>query len=50
MRWNINSVTIVNDNCVGNQGKRGFDRAYGVWSARWRLTGRLSSTFAPTST
>ena len=30
VRWNINSVTIVNDNCVGNQGKRGFDRAYGV--------------------
>ena len=29
VRWNINSVTIVNDNCGGNQSKRGFDRAYG---------------------
>ena len=29
MRWNINSVTIVNDNCGGNQSKRGFGRAYG---------------------
>ena len=29
VRWNINSVTIVNDNCGGNQSKRGFGRAYG---------------------
>ena len=29
VRWNINSVTIVNDNSGGNQSKRGFDRAYG---------------------
>jgi acetolactate synthase-1/2/3 large subunit len=28
-RWNINSVTIVNNNSGGNQSKRGFDRAYG---------------------
>jgi acetolactate synthase I/II/III large subunit len=28
VRWNINSVTIVNDNRGGNQSKRGFDRAY----------------------
>ncbi len=29
VRWNINSVTIVNNNSGGNQSKRGFDRAYG---------------------
>jgi acetolactate synthase I/II/III large subunit len=28
-RWNINSVTVVNNNSGGNQSKRGFDRAYG---------------------
>jgi acetolactate synthase I/II/III large subunit len=28
-RWNINSVTVVNNNSSGNQSKRGFDRAYG---------------------
>ena len=29
MRWNIASVTVVNNNGGGNQSKRGFDRAYG---------------------
>ena len=29
VRWNVNTVTIVNDNAGGNQSKRGFDRAYG---------------------
>jgi acetolactate synthase I/II/III large subunit len=29
VRWNIASITIVNDNAGGNQSKRGFDRAYG---------------------
>jgi acetolactate synthase-1/2/3 large subunit len=29
VRWNIPSVTIVNNNGGGNQSKRGFDRAYG---------------------
>jgi len=29
VRWNINSVTVVNNNRSGNQSKRGFDRAYG---------------------
>jgi len=29
VRWNLNSVTIVNNNHSGNQSKRGFDRAYG---------------------
>ena len=29
VRWQINSVTIVNNNSGGNQSKRGFDRAYG---------------------
>ena len=29
MRWNINAVTVVNNNAGGNQSKRGFDRAYG---------------------
>ena len=29
VRWNINSVIIVNNNSGGNQSKRGFDRAYG---------------------
>jgi len=28
VRYNINTVTIVNDNSGGNQSKRGFDRAY----------------------
>ena len=28
-RWNIASVTVVNNNRSGNQSKRGFDRAYG---------------------
>jgi acetolactate synthase-1/2/3 large subunit len=29
VRWQLNSVTIVNNNGGGNQSKRGFDRAYG---------------------
>jgi len=29
VRWNIASVTIVNNNGGGNQSRRGFDRAYG---------------------
>jgi acetolactate synthase-1/2/3 large subunit len=29
VRWNISSVTVVNNNGGGNQSKRGFDRAYG---------------------
>ena len=29
VRWNMNTVTIVNNNHSGNQSKRGFDRAYG---------------------
>jgi acetolactate synthase I/II/III large subunit len=29
VRWNINTVTVVNNNAGGNQSKRGFDRAYG---------------------
>jgi acetolactate synthase-1/2/3 large subunit len=29
VRWNIASVTIINNNGGGNQSKRGFDRAYG---------------------
>ena len=29
VRWNINSITLVNNNGGGNQSKRGFDRAYG---------------------
>ena len=29
VRWNINAVTVVNNNASGNQSKRGFDRAYG---------------------
>jgi acetolactate synthase-1/2/3 large subunit len=28
-RWNINAVTVVNNNNGGNQSKRGFDRVYG---------------------
>jgi acetolactate synthase-1/2/3 large subunit len=28
-RWNINAVTVVNNNGSGNQSKRGFDRVYG---------------------
>src|SRR5262249_37334512 len=29
VRWNLASVTLVNNNGGGNQSKRGFDRAYG---------------------
>lgn len=29
VRWNIKTVTIVNNNSGGNQSKRGFDRVYG---------------------
>ncbi len=29
VRWNINTIVIVNNNSGGNQSKRGFDRAYG---------------------
>jgi acetolactate synthase I/II/III large subunit len=29
VRWQINAVTVVNNNGGGNQSKRGFDRAYG---------------------
>jgi acetolactate synthase-1/2/3 large subunit len=29
VRWNIASVTVVNNNGGGNQSKRGFERAYG---------------------
>lgn len=28
-RWNINAITVVNNNGGGNQSKRGFDRVYG---------------------
>jgi acetolactate synthase-1/2/3 large subunit len=29
VRWQINAVTVVNNNDGGNQSKRGFDRVYG---------------------
>ena len=29
VRWNINTIVVVNNNSGGNQSKRGFDRAYG---------------------
>jgi acetolactate synthase-1/2/3 large subunit len=29
VRWNINAVTVVNNNGGGNQSKRGFERVYG---------------------
>jgi len=29
VRWNLASITVVNNNGGGNQSKRGFDRAYG---------------------
>jgi acetolactate synthase I/II/III large subunit len=29
VRWNIDAVTVVNNNGGGNQSKRGFDRVYG---------------------
>jgi len=29
VRWQMNAVTVVNNNASGNQSKRGFDRAYG---------------------
>jgi len=29
VRWNIPSITLVNNNGGGNQSKRGFDRVYG---------------------
>jgi acetolactate synthase-1/2/3 large subunit len=37
VRWNLASVTVVNNNAGGNQSKRGFDRAYeGAATARSR--------------
>ena len=33
VRWNLASVTVVNNNGGGNQSKRGFDRAGAVASA-----------------
>jgi acetolactate synthase-1/2/3 large subunit len=44
VRWNINAVTIVNNNAGGNQSKRGFDRAYG---GEQTLEGRRLWTFNP---
>ncbi len=43
VRWNINSVTLVNNNSSGNQSKHGFDRAYGGKQTEegqrlWRFT------------
>jgi acetolactate synthase-1/2/3 large subunit len=29
VRWDLNSITLVNNNHSGNQSKRGFDRVYG---------------------
>jgi acetolactate synthase-1/2/3 large subunit len=29
VRWQINAITVVNNNGSGNQSKRGFDRVYG---------------------
>ena len=29
VRWNINSIIVVNNNSAGNQSKTGFDGAYG---------------------
>src|SRR6202451_2322441 len=34
VRWNINAVTVVNNNGGGNQSKRGFDRVYGGQQTR----------------
>ncbi len=36
VRWNINTVTVVNNNAAGNQSKRGFDRIYGEATERSR--------------
>jgi acetolactate synthase-1/2/3 large subunit len=29
VRWNIKTITVINNNSSGNQSKRGFDRVYG---------------------
>ncbi|MEA3027965.1 MAG: acetolactate synthase large subunit, partial [Alphaproteobacteria bacterium] len=44
VRWNINAVTVVNNNGGGNQSKRGFDRAYG---GEQTAEGRRLWTFNP---
>jgi acetolactate synthase-1/2/3 large subunit len=37
VRWNLASITVVNNNSGGNQSKQGFDRAYeGAATARSR--------------
>ncbi|HEU5017250.1 MAG TPA: thiamine pyrophosphate-binding protein [Pseudolabrys sp.] len=46
VRWNIASVTIVNNNGGGNQSKRGFDRAYG---GEQTARGRELWTYRPTN-
>jgi len=44
VRWEINAVTLVNNNGGGNQSKRGFDRAYG---GEQTAQGRELWTFNP---
>jgi acetolactate synthase-1/2/3 large subunit len=44
VRWNINAVTVVNNNGGGNQSKRGFDRVYG---GEQTAEGRRLWTFNP---
>ncbi len=46
VRWNIPSVTLVNNNSGGNQSKRGFDRAYGGVQTE---EGRRMWTYRPTN-
>ena len=44
VRWNLASVTVVNNNGGGNQSKRGFDRAYGNEPTAQILTHREESS------
>jgi acetolactate synthase-1/2/3 large subunit len=46
VRWNIKTVTVVNNNSGGNQSKRGFDRVYG---GEQTAEGRRLWTFNRTS-
>jgi acetolactate synthase-1/2/3 large subunit len=46
VRWNIKTVTVVNNNSGGNQSKRGFDRVYG---GEQTAEGRRLWTFSRTN-
>ncbi len=49
-RWQINAVTVVNNNASGNQSKRGFDRVYGgTQTEQAKECGTSASATSPAS-